>query len=106
MTSAVICLSTGDLSTHTTKYASPTLTQKVFVNIRRVGKGFSRVETPLFEGILVRQEIEEEGDADEHVKDVTAGDDAQRDDTTSHGEVPTITKESSIPSPTPTIPPS
>nr|GFA46110.1 hypothetical protein [Tanacetum cinerariifolium] len=39
----------GDLSTHTTRYISPALTQKVFANMRRVGKGFSRVETPLFE---------------------------------------------------------
>nr|GEY14751.1 hypothetical protein [Tanacetum cinerariifolium] len=96
----------GDLSTHTTKYASPTLTQKVFINIRRVGKGFSKVETPLFEGMLVRQEIEEERDVDEHVKDVTTGDDAQGDDTATHGEVPTATQEPSIPSLTPTIPPS
>nr|GEY89483.1 hypothetical protein [Tanacetum cinerariifolium] len=49
---------------------------------------------------------EEEGDADEHVEDVTAGDDAQGDDTAAHGEVPTVTQEPSIPSPTPTIPPS
>nr|GEX28448.1 putative ribonuclease H-like domain-containing protein [Tanacetum cinerariifolium] len=88
--SAVICLSTGDLSTHTTKYASPTLTQKVFANIRRVGKGFSRVDTPLFEGMPVAQEIEEEGDADEHVEYVTSGDDAHGDDTAAHGEVPTV----------------
>nr|GEW24121.1 hypothetical protein [Tanacetum cinerariifolium] len=39
----------GDLSTHSTRFISPVLTQKVFANIRRVGKGFSRVETPLFE---------------------------------------------------------
>nr|GEV42247.1 putative ribonuclease H-like domain-containing protein [Tanacetum cinerariifolium] len=49
----------GDLSTHTTKYASPALTQKVFTNIRRVGKGFSGVETPLFEGMVVAQEVGE-----------------------------------------------
>nr|GEY89091.1 hypothetical protein [Tanacetum cinerariifolium] len=90
MASAVICLSTGDLSTHTTKYASPTLTQKVFANMRRVGKGFSRVDTPLFKGMPVAQEIEEEGDADEHVEDVTFGDDAHGDDTAAHGEVPTV----------------
>nr|GEX75051.1 copia protein [Tanacetum cinerariifolium] len=94
----------GDLSTHTTKYASPTLTQKVFANMRRAGKGFSRVETPLFEGMLVGQEIEEEGDADEHVEDFTAGDDSQGDDTAAHGEVPIVTQEPSIPSPTLTIP--
>nr|GEX12744.1 hypothetical protein [Tanacetum cinerariifolium] len=39
----------GDLSTHTTKYTSPALTQKVFANMKRVGKGFLGVETPLFE---------------------------------------------------------
>nr|GEU38401.1 putative ribonuclease H-like domain-containing protein [Tanacetum cinerariifolium] len=67
----------GDLSTHTTKYASPTLTQK----------------------------IEEEGDADEHVKKVTVGDAAHGDDSAAHGEVPTVTQEPSIPSPTPPTPP-
>nr|GEZ41162.1 hypothetical protein [Tanacetum cinerariifolium] len=51
----------GDLSTHTTRFVSPTLTQKVFANMRRVGKGLSGVETPLFEGMLaVRQPAEEE----------------------------------------------
>nr|GFA28976.1 hypothetical protein [Tanacetum cinerariifolium] len=39
----------GDLSTHTTRFISPVLTQKVFANMRWVGKGFSGVETPLFE---------------------------------------------------------
>nr|GFB42674.1 hypothetical protein [Tanacetum cinerariifolium] len=49
----------GDLSTHTTRFISPALTQKVFANMRRVGKGFSGVETPLFEGMLARQHAEE-----------------------------------------------
>nr|GFC01795.1 hypothetical protein [Tanacetum cinerariifolium] len=35
----------GNLSTYTPKYTSPALTQKVFANMRRVGKGFSEVET-------------------------------------------------------------
>nr|GEV50243.1 hypothetical protein [Tanacetum cinerariifolium] len=67
MASVVICLSTGrkinfskaqvgNLSSHITKYSSPALTQKVFSNMRRVGKGFSLVETPLFEGIIVAQQ--------------------------------------------------
>nr|GEV78168.1 reverse transcriptase domain-containing protein [Tanacetum cinerariifolium] len=78
MASTVICLSkgqkfkfskyifdslnqVGDLSTHTTRFISPALTQKVFANMRRVGKGFSGVETPLFEGMLVdRQPAKEE----------------------------------------------
>nr|GFC06133.1 hypothetical protein [Tanacetum cinerariifolium] len=75
MASAVICLSTG--------------------------KGFFGVETPLFEGMLVEQEIEEEGD----VEEVTAGDDAHGDVSAAHGEVPTVTQEPSIPSHTPPTPP-
>nr|GEX77915.1 hypothetical protein [Tanacetum cinerariifolium] len=52
-------------------------------------KGFLGVETPLFKGMIVRQEIKEGGDAEEHVEDVTAGDAAQGDDTAAHREVPT-----------------
>nr|GEZ21264.1 hypothetical protein [Tanacetum cinerariifolium] len=85
----------SDLSTHTTKYASPALTQKVFANMRRVGKGFSEVETPLFQGMLVEHEIEEGGDEEEHVEEVSIGDVAQGDDA----------QEPSIPSPTPPTPP-
>nr|GEU34402.1 hypothetical protein [Tanacetum cinerariifolium] len=77
----------GDLSTHTTKYTSPALTQKVFANMRKVGKGFSEVETPLFEGMLVEQKIDEEGDADEHVEEINADDTAQGDVSAAHGEV-------------------
>nr|GEW08355.1 hypothetical protein [Tanacetum cinerariifolium]GEW11806.1 hypothetical protein [Tanacetum cinerariifolium] len=73
----------GDLSTHTTKYPSPTLTRKVFANMRRVGKGFSGVETPLFEGMLVAQEVVKEGDADENDEEVNAGDTAKGDVTLS-----------------------
>nr|GEV83227.1 hypothetical protein [Tanacetum cinerariifolium] len=58
----------GDLSTHTTRFISPALTQKVFANIKRVGKGFSRVETPLFEGMLADRQLVEEGLVDEQVQ--------------------------------------
>nr|GEW60532.1 putative ribonuclease H-like domain-containing protein [Tanacetum cinerariifolium] len=85
----------GDLSTNTTKYTYPALTQKVFANMRRVEKGFSGVETPLFEGMLVEQVIEEGGDTEEHVEADTA---AQGDDTTAHGD---DAQEPFIPSPTP-----
>nr|GEV37286.1 hypothetical protein [Tanacetum cinerariifolium] len=117
MASAVICLSlgrnfnfskkeVGDLSTHTTKYTSPALTHKVFANMRRVGKGFSRVETPLFEGMLVAHEVAEEGDAEVHVEEVNAGDTAKGDVSGAHDEVPTVDEEPSIPSLTPpTLPP-
>nr|GEZ65114.1 RNA-directed DNA polymerase homolog [Tanacetum cinerariifolium] len=96
----------GDLSTHTTKYTSPDLTQKVFANMRRVGKGFSRVETPLFEGMLVAQEVGE-GVADEdHDEGVLAvGDAAEGDVSAANDEVPTANEEPSIPSPTPPTPP-
>nr|GEU71277.1 hypothetical protein [Tanacetum cinerariifolium] len=79
MASVVICLSSGDLSTHTTKYTSPALTQKVFANIQRV---------------------------DENVEEVNVGDAAEGDDSAAHGEVPTVAEEPSIPSHTPsTLPP-
>nr|GEX26225.1 hypothetical protein [Tanacetum cinerariifolium] len=58
----------GDLSTHTTTYTSPGLTQKVFANMRTVGKGFLGIETPLFEDILVAGELEEQGDVEEQVQ--------------------------------------
>nr|GEW40795.1 hypothetical protein [Tanacetum cinerariifolium] len=106
MASAIICLSTGDLSTHTTKYTSPALTHKVFANMRRVRKGIFGVETPLFKGMLVEHEVDEEGDVDEHVEEVNAGDAAQGDDSAAHGEVPTVTEKLSIPFPTPPTPPS
>nr|GEW34980.1 ribonuclease H-like domain, reverse transcriptase, RNA-dependent DNA polymerase [Tanacetum cinerariifolium] len=74
MASAVICLATvlinnqvDELSSHTTRYTSLALSQKVFANMRRVGKGFSRVETLLFASMLVPpqpQAVEEEDDVE------------------------------------------
>nr|GEV24053.1 hypothetical protein [Tanacetum cinerariifolium] len=95
MALAIICLSTGqvgDLSSHTTKYSSPALTEKVFANIKRVGNGFSGVETPLFEGMLVPQQ------AAAFVDDVV-NDDVVVDD------VPAADAEPTPPSPPPTTPP-
>nr|GEV61175.1 hypothetical protein [Tanacetum cinerariifolium] len=96
----------GDLSTHTTKYTSPALTQKVFANMRQVGKGFSRVETPLFEGMVVALEVGE-GVADEmHDEGVAAaGIVTEGDVSAANDEVPTTDEEPSIPSPTPPTPP-
>nr|GFC43532.1 hypothetical protein [Tanacetum cinerariifolium] len=102
MASVVICLSTGrkfnfskaqvgDLSSHTTKYSSPALTQKVFANMRRVGKGFFRVDTPLFEGMIVAQQ------ADDVVDEGVAGVDVD--------DVPAAADGPFIPSPTPTTQP-
>nr|GEY29808.1 hypothetical protein [Tanacetum cinerariifolium] len=102
MIKAQVC----DLSSHSTKYTSPTLTQKVFANMRRVGKGFSGVDAPLFEGMLVVQEVGE-GDADEvHVEDVNvAGVAAERVVSAADDVVPTAVDEPSIPSLTPPTPP-
>nr|GFA61192.1 hypothetical protein [Tanacetum cinerariifolium] len=44
-----------DMTIHNTRYTSPALTQKVFANMRRVGKGFLGVETPLFASMLVKK---------------------------------------------------
>nr|GFA21819.1 hypothetical protein [Tanacetum cinerariifolium] len=100
MASAVICLSSGDLSTHTTKYTSPALTHKVLANMRRVGKGFSRVEKPLFEGMLVAHEVGEGVPDEVHDKGVPAV------GIVANGDVSAANEEPSIPSPTPpTLPP-
>nr|GEV28042.1 serine/threonine-protein kinase SRPK-like [Tanacetum cinerariifolium] len=80
----------GDLSSHTTKYISPALTQKVFANTRRVEKGFSGVETLLFEGMLVVGENVEEGIVAEQVQDDADAAAIEED-----------VQEQSIPSPTP-----
>nr|GEW02568.1 ribonuclease H-like domain-containing protein [Tanacetum cinerariifolium] len=88
------------------EYTSPALTQKVFANMRRVGKGFSRVETPLFEGMIMKQQVAE-GDDDE-VNDggvPAAGNAAEGDVSAVNDEVPTANEEPSIPSPTPPTPP-
>nr|GEV92103.1 hypothetical protein [Tanacetum cinerariifolium] len=59
-----------DLSFYTTKYSSLALTQKVFANMKRVGKGFSRVETLLFKGMIVPQQAA--ADVDSVVNDDVA----------------------------------
>nr|GEW56997.1 hypothetical protein [Tanacetum cinerariifolium] len=81
----------GDLSSHSTKYSFPALIQKLFANMRRVGKGFSRVDTPLFEGMIMAQQdydITDEGASNVVVDDV-----------------PAAVDEPSIPSPTLTTQP-
>nr|GFB83115.1 hypothetical protein [Tanacetum cinerariifolium] len=55
----------------------PALTQKVFPNMRRVGKGCSGVETPLFENMLQVREV----DAEEEVQ-VPAHDDVDQENVT------------------------
>nr|GEU93782.1 hypothetical protein [Tanacetum cinerariifolium] len=50
----------NEMTSHNTRYTSLTLTQKVFANMRRVGKGFSGVETPLFASMLVQPQPQAE----------------------------------------------
>nr|GEV55559.1 hypothetical protein [Tanacetum cinerariifolium] len=79
----MIAAQVGDLSSYTTKYTSPSLTQKVFANMRRVGKGFSGLDTPLFEGMLVTQQAANDvanvaaDDVADDVDDVVAEDAAE-----------------------------
>nr|GEW25412.1 xylulose kinase-1 [Tanacetum cinerariifolium]GEW28018.1 xylulose kinase-1 [Tanacetum cinerariifolium] len=79
--------------------------EKVFANMRRVGKGFFGVETPMFVGMLVEQQVAEEGDVEVHGAEVNACDTAEGDVSAAHAEVPTVAEEPSIPSPTPPTPP-
>nr|GEY08332.1 hypothetical protein [Tanacetum cinerariifolium] len=68
MASAIICLTTnknfnflryillsllGDMSYHKDIYDNPSLTKKVFANMKKVGTSFSGVVTPLFGNMLV-----------------------------------------------------
>nr|GEX11304.1 ribonuclease H-like domain-containing protein [Tanacetum cinerariifolium] len=52
----------GDMSSHNKRYTSFAITLKVFANMRRVGKDFSRVETPLFASILFQPQPQAEGE--------------------------------------------
>nr|GFA35533.1 hypothetical protein [Tanacetum cinerariifolium] len=74
MASTVICLSTGR-KFNFSKYIFESLVRNVdssskfYMYPRRVGKGCSGVDTPLFEGMLVAREPEEQGDAEEQSND-------------------------------------
>nr|GEW07869.1 hypothetical protein [Tanacetum cinerariifolium] len=56
----------GDMSHHQDIYDNPSITKKVFGNIKIVGTGFSRLITPLFENMLVIA-AEEVGQAQDDV---------------------------------------
>nr|GEV83999.1 putative ribonuclease H-like domain-containing protein [Tanacetum cinerariifolium] len=71
----------------------------------KVGKGFSGVKTPLFEGMLVAQEVRDEG-ADEVLGAIDNDEGAaERVVSVADDVVPTVDAEPSIPSPTPPTPP-
>nr|GEX26029.1 hypothetical protein [Tanacetum cinerariifolium] len=66
----IINAQVDDMSSHNNQYTSLVLTQKVFANMRRIGKGFFRVETPLFATMLVQPQPpaeEEEEEVQENI---------------------------------------
>ncbi|GJS73621.1 hypothetical protein Tco_0706462 [Tanacetum coccineum] len=73
----------GDMSTHDEIFVTPSHTKKVFGNMKRVGKGFSRAVTPLFPTMMVQaqEEMGEEPVADEAVYE-ERGDSVERAATT------------------------
>nr|GEU45293.1 retrovirus-related Pol polyprotein from transposon TNT 1-94 [Tanacetum cinerariifolium] len=64
--STVICLG---IANHTRIYAPPSHTKKIFRNIKRVGKGFSGRDRPLFLTMMVHAQEELETVADEVVNE-------------------------------------
>ncbi|GKE18663.1 hypothetical protein Tco_1426240, partial [Tanacetum coccineum] len=74
MTSVIICLATNQkfnfskyifenkqvdrMASHKRIYIAPSHTKKIFGNMRRVGKGFSGRETPLFQTMVVQDQAE------------------------------------------------
>nr|GFC96377.1 hypothetical protein [Tanacetum cinerariifolium] len=73
MASAVICLTTGR-TFNFSKYIFDNLVRNVDSSSKfyMVGKGFSRVDTPLFEGMLVQKQVN--NDVSDDVVDVAAED--------------------------------
>ncbi|GKD87604.1 hypothetical protein Tco_1358758, partial [Tanacetum coccineum] len=55
----------GDMSTHNETFVIPSHTKQVFSNMKRVGKGFSGVVTPLFPTMMVQAQEKIEPIADE-----------------------------------------
>nr|GEZ17715.1 hypothetical protein [Tanacetum cinerariifolium] len=58
----------GDMSHHKGIYVNPSLTKKVFTNMKKVGTWFSEAVTPLF-GTMMVQAVEEVGDLPTVVQD-------------------------------------
>ncbi|GJU35329.1 putative ribonuclease H-like domain-containing protein [Tanacetum coccineum] len=56
-----------EMSNHKRIYVTPSHTKKIFGNMRRVGKGFSGRETPLFQTMVVQHQEEIDNVADESV---------------------------------------
>nr|GFB91168.1 hypothetical protein [Tanacetum cinerariifolium] len=84
----------------TNRYISPVLTQKVFANMERVGKGFSGVDTLLFENMLAVRAV----NAEEEVQ-VPAQDDVVQEHVTEEIATEVVPPTPTLPSPSsPVIP--
>nr|GEX12198.1 hypothetical protein [Tanacetum cinerariifolium] len=84
----------GNMSHHKGIYVNPSLTKKVFANMKRVGIGFSGAVTPLFDTMMV-QAVEEVGDLPTAVQDTPIPDapsSSQQDHvpTTSNDPLPSV----------------
>nr|GEX30470.1 putative ribonuclease H-like domain-containing protein [Tanacetum cinerariifolium] len=116
MASAVICLSTeqqvakeGDAKVHGEEVNAGDVTEgdvsAAHEEVPTTDQGFSVVKTPLFEGMLVEQQVAKKGDVKVYGEEVNAGDVTEGDVSAAHGEVPAADEEPSILSPTPPTPP-
>nr|GFA99825.1 hypothetical protein [Tanacetum cinerariifolium] len=101
----MIRVQVGDLSSHKTKYSFAALTQKVFENMRMVGKGCSAVETPLFEWMIIAQQVDESA-VEVNVDDISAaGVTNEGAASVADDDVLAAIDELSFPLPTPTTQP-
>ncbi|GJR08041.1 putative ribonuclease H-like domain-containing protein [Tanacetum coccineum] len=78
----------GDMSTHKKIFVNPFHTKKVFANMKRPGKDFSRRITPLFDTMMV-QASEEVGEDSNHPTDSTQEAEVSQDETEHEESVPT-----------------
>nr|GEV15533.1 hypothetical protein [Tanacetum cinerariifolium] len=103
MASAVICLSTCR-KFNVSKYIFDSLVRNVDSSTKfyMVGKGFSEVDTPLFEGMIVAHQVDE-GAAKVNVDDVDAG--GVADEGAASVNVDDVPAAVNEPSPTPPTPP-
>ncbi|GKF91601.1 hypothetical protein Tco_0275302, partial [Tanacetum coccineum] len=65
-----INLQLGNMSTHKKILVNPFHTKKVFANMKRAGKDFSGIITPLFDTMMV-QPVEDMGEDSDHPTDST-----------------------------------
>ncbi|GJS14180.1 putative ribonuclease H-like domain-containing protein [Tanacetum coccineum] len=81
----------GDMSTHDKIYVTPSHTKKVFGNMKRVVKGFSRDVTPLFPTMMV-QAHKEIGEGSANPKPI-ADEVANEEDVPTHSNDPLLSGE-------------